>query len=394
MAEPRKQLAGEVDPAAADLLKRTAEQYSTITPKNFYTVGGKTIPDARAKQFIANQQGGITTEVIEYGMDDERAFAKVRGWRVSTPEHYKEDVCTIFFSSAYQNLVWNQFVKGCPRHRQGGCPAQKKDEAVILVNNAPVFIDSRCMLNVISELTRLQTFGDRVCVTKAEGRVHDKLLNGEWREPEEIEAERTDIEAAARGMEVHQGAARPTSAANENAAQTSSAKEEKAATQATDESKKADSEKAKAAETAKPAATQKKKTAAPVETKAAETKPAADVKQAEVVQGKEEPTPKPPAAEDAQTEAPAKPRKNGERAEALARRAKVSNHLFAQFMARCLDVREFKDAERSKIVALLTALESYSEVSSDEDFTKFVKGEADLKVHQAVQAIMEEELKK
>jgi hypothetical protein len=48
-------------------------------------------------------------------------------------------------------------------------------------------------LHVLAQWYRTKRFGERVCTTKAESRIHRKLLSGEWRDAEEIEHEAQEM---------------------------------------------------------------------------------------------------------------------------------------------------------------------------------------------------------
>jgi hypothetical protein len=375
MAEPRKQLAGEVtDQPTQQLLEQSRADYGKLTPKNFYTVGGKNIPDSRAKQFLANEER-ICTQVIQNGIDDTHAWAIVRGWRADDPSFIKEDVCTILFSVEYRSIIWNYFAHGCgnPKHKESGCPAQKNMEtkSFIVENGAPVLTDPQCVIRAMADFVRIQKFGDRICVTKAEGRIHDKLLRGEWREPEEIETERRDVQDAASGRDVSGGAETGAKEA-----------EKKETTQ-----KKTEQTVEKKAEPAEKKADQ-------ATTAAAQAKPseATQAKQAEVVPGKEEKTPLPPAgATDAAVDN-RREMKTSDRVKELARAAHLSDPDIINLVKKCFDVKELAHIEKLKVKAFVCAVEQLQDTNL-EQFNKFVRGEADLQIGQLVMSTMEAEYK-
>jgi hypothetical protein len=125
-------------------------------------------------------------------MDNKHAWAHVQAWKKNDPTLVKEDKVTIVFSMEFQSYVWNYVKDGCKRHK-GGCPVVRENGKVIFDEGTPILEDQTDQLDLRLLLNRKMRFAERECITKAEGRLHKKLLNMEWREPEEIENEATDV---------------------------------------------------------------------------------------------------------------------------------------------------------------------------------------------------------
>jgi len=184
-------------PASLALVDKIGQELQSISEANFYSVptrggGTRTEPDARALQHYANKNGGIATQIVDAGIDDKHAWARIRGWLIGSPDGPKEDQVTILFSAEMDRLIWDKVDKGCQRHKNVGCPVLRQDNKVVFKNNAPILSDPLCMMDLVRQMNRIVAFGDRTCITKAEARLHKKLLNFEWREEEEIEHERAE----------------------------------------------------------------------------------------------------------------------------------------------------------------------------------------------------------
>ena len=318
---------------------------STITAANFYEIsrnGKKTlVPDARALQHLANNQGGITTQIMEFGIDETKAWARVRGWFVDSPEHYKEDVCSINFKVEFASLVWDRFAHGCGIHKQQGyCPVERDDaKNVILKGGVPSLTDSRCAVDVVRQINRIARFGDRICVTKAEGRIHEKLLNVEWREPEEIESTETDKRLI--DNKQPSATAKPTAAPATAAKPAPAAQEAQPATQA-------------------PAAAQS--AAVPAE------KPIGPPRA--VIPDMM----KPPLVAAADAAAPVKKGRTA-RAEVIQNAVSCSQTQLLTFMKQVLGVAKIEEANRDKLDGCIRALEVFLEKYGNDDTARLIRND-------------------
>lgn len=194
MSPEQKQLPGKTEPTKLALADRVEQELQELTDRNFYIVpdgrgGNRAEPDAKALQYYANKRGGIATQIVDAGVDAEKAWARVKAWLVEEPKMVKEDQVTILFEAEFGRLIWDRVDKGCPNHK-AGCPILKESNGqVIIRNNHPILENSGDQLAVLRQLHRIIAFADRTCITKAEARLHKKLLSFEWREPDEIEHE-------------------------------------------------------------------------------------------------------------------------------------------------------------------------------------------------------------
>ena len=199
MAENKKQLpAPKTETKSLTLVEQMEKELSEITSANFYEVpargGGKRMePDAKALQYYANKAGGIATKVLESSVNMTQATAKVQAWLKIDPAMVKEDVVTIVFEMEFQSYVWDYVSKGCKRH-QNGCPIKKTSEGkAIIQDGIPVLDDIIDIMELKKLMNRKMRFAERECITKAEKRLHTKLLSMEFRDPEEIESEAKDV---------------------------------------------------------------------------------------------------------------------------------------------------------------------------------------------------------
>jgi hypothetical protein len=193
----------KVDPKVRTIF----QEMQAITEENFYAIDrysktkGEDItimePDAKALQFFANEQGGISTQIIEAGADDHKAWCRLKGWPTNRPEKAKEEQVTIVFQTEVDRLILNRVRHGCKKH-QAGCPFLKEADGQPKygTNGLPILELPYEMFDVLDQAMRVKTFGERMALTKCEARLHKKLLNVEWREPEEIEHEQSEVATA------------------------------------------------------------------------------------------------------------------------------------------------------------------------------------------------------
>ena len=209
-------------PAPKDSAKSTAitmvdqvgKELQEITSQNFYQMKNRdgtfrSEPDARALQHYANKVG-FATKILESGMDEKKAWAKILMWPESRPGLVKEDSVTIVYAIEFQNLVWDRVDKGCERHNSG-CPIVRENGQVVFQDGVPILVEGNCQLSLRRQLNRKMKFAERECITKAEARLHKKFLNFEWREEDEITNEAQEVAIVAQ----QQGSAKtaPTGAA-------------------------------------------------------------------------------------------------------------------------------------------------------------------------------------
>jgi hypothetical protein len=168
----------KLDPDIEKLLDDT----ESITKSDFYKVGGKTVPGARALQYDANRKR-ISTKVLAWDSDDFRAYAHVAGWigDEDNPIQYKEAIVEIVYRIESTSWVLNKAGRGMKIERNADgvpLPADNKDKGMLH-----------------DYMLRKRQYGIREVITKAEAIVNKKLLSMEFREKEEIESEVEEIEA-------------------------------------------------------------------------------------------------------------------------------------------------------------------------------------------------------
>jgi hypothetical protein len=159
------------------------EQTVTLTKDDFYKVAGKTVLSARALQWDANRKH-ISTRIIDWGSNMERAFAIVAGWvgDESKPKQYKEAIVELEFEVLRNTFILDKAVKS-------GWKINRDQYG------RPSFEEEKHKAEMFSYMLRKKQFAVRECVTKAEAIVNRKLLSMEFREEEEIESEKEEINA-------------------------------------------------------------------------------------------------------------------------------------------------------------------------------------------------------
>jgi len=175
--------------AIGSKMKETVE----LTSDDFYTVGKNTVPNARALQWMANKKE-ISTKVIEFGSDNQKAWAHVRGWigHESHPVIVKEAVVILEYNVIQMSFLLN-------KHEKKGWILKRNEFGVPETTN-------ESQAKVLHDyMLRKREFGVREAITKAEGIVNKKLLSMEFREKSEIEGEKEEIDAVQQQIKIQKG---------------------------------------------------------------------------------------------------------------------------------------------------------------------------------------------
>jgi hypothetical protein len=138
------------------------------------------------------------TEVLEYTVTDDLVRAKVRVTDPVTGQ-YKEDgvafTRSAFIAKKTVDII-SKHVKKNPNLVSGVDPVTLRPE----LSDTAMIYDMPAKLFVAKEVLKSWNFLGRFAITTAERRCQDKLLNAEWREKEEIELERCEIEDVAEAV--------------------------------------------------------------------------------------------------------------------------------------------------------------------------------------------------
>lgn len=137
----------------------------------------------------------LCTEVLEYTVTDDLVRAKVRVTDPITGQ-YKEDGVAFtrnaFVAKKTVDII-SKHIKKNPDLVVGIDPITLRPE---LSDSAKIY-DVPAKIFIAKEVLKSWNFLGRFAITTAERRCQDKLLNAEWREREEIELERSEIEDVA-----------------------------------------------------------------------------------------------------------------------------------------------------------------------------------------------------
>ncbi len=140
----------------------------------------------------------LCTEVLEYVVTDDLVRAKVRVTDPATGQ-YKEDgvafTRSAFIAKKTIDII-SKHIKRNPDLVVSIDPVTLKPE----LSDTAMIYDMPAKLFVAKEILKSWNFLGRFAITTAERRCQDKLLNAEWREKEEIELERCEIEDVAEAV--------------------------------------------------------------------------------------------------------------------------------------------------------------------------------------------------
>lgn len=166
------------------------EKAQTLGKHDFYKVGNKTVPSARALQWLANRKQ-IKTMIVDIKSDAMYCRAVVGGWIGENPDPkgnpiYKEATVEMMFDIEIAEKVLEWIPKF---NLQKGV-----DYDIDSATHAPVLINPKLLHRQMKEMLRLRKFALRTVVTKAERIIHSKLADVEWRDEDEMDDEKKEVE--------------------------------------------------------------------------------------------------------------------------------------------------------------------------------------------------------
>ncbi len=227
----RGEAAPPAKPGQGDLEATIRAKMTAVGKKDFYKVGRAQgdggqwedvlAPNARVLQKWSNESDKpISTKIVHGLTSGEGCSVTVRGWigDEATPIVVKEETVSMHWAHELEWLLAEAVKNGITLEKKvnGQWQKQQIQPAFDLVGpdacgvHRIVLRDPEHQLQVLAQWYRTRRFGERVCTTKAESRIHRKLLSGEWRDEEEIQHEEEEMRAVASAQGI---VAAPTEAA-------------------------------------------------------------------------------------------------------------------------------------------------------------------------------------
>jgi hypothetical protein len=209
----RGEAAPPATPGPGDLETAIRSKMTAVSRKDFYKVGWSRdegdilAPSARVLQKWSNDRDlPVSTRIIRSETTDTGCSVTVRGWigDEAKPLVVKEETVSMHWAHELEWLLAEAVKNGITIEETVNGQWQRKlvMPGFDLVETPSgihhiVLRDPKHQLHVLAQWYRTRRFGERVCTTKAESRIHRKLLSGEWRDEEEIQHEAEEMRAVA-----------------------------------------------------------------------------------------------------------------------------------------------------------------------------------------------------
>lgn len=166
------------------------EKAQTLSAHDFYKVGNKTVPSARALQWLANRKQ-VKTQIVDIRSDKDYCRAVIGGWIGNNPDPksnpiYKEATVEMIFEIELAEKLLDFTTKF--NMKKG------EDWKVNEDTGMPYLVNPRFQAKMMKEMLRLRKFALRTVVTKAERIIHSKLADVEWRDEDEMRDEQNEVE--------------------------------------------------------------------------------------------------------------------------------------------------------------------------------------------------------
>lgn len=177
-------------------ISKELEKAQTLSQKDFYKVAGKTVPSARALQWLANRKN-IKTRVVDIQSTSDYCRATVGGWIGNNPipeanQIYKEATVEMMFDVEMAEKMLD-IIRKHNRDNPNNKLERGKDWDVDK-DGRPYFINQKYQDKMMREMLRLRKFALRTVITKAERIIHSKLADVEWRDEDEMDDEKHEVE--------------------------------------------------------------------------------------------------------------------------------------------------------------------------------------------------------
>lgn len=173
--------------------RREPREKPIVQDGSFYKAGNNRVPDARRVQKEANKKN-IPIEIIQTEQTDEYAEAVVRAWLPDRTQ-YTDDVVHHQFSVTQELKALEYLekeVSGTPIYFRGSPIQMFEDLSQPFNKNGDPILTGVGYLKLLTEMARFKNFALRDAVTKASRRAQLKLLNREWRDKDEVKAEKDE----------------------------------------------------------------------------------------------------------------------------------------------------------------------------------------------------------
>ena len=173
------------------------QQYIQLSDKELYNArgGGGKAPSARlAKQWGLHE--GISCEVLEYGADDKKAWARVKAWKGSreNPHVVREDAVVLVYQDMLAAAIFEAIENGVTVTTGIDDDGRKTTRKVIPdwdigEGGMPVLLDRNVQFSVMKTFAEKRKFAGRAAVSTAKRRIFLEMLEGdpEANEPDEHE---------------------------------------------------------------------------------------------------------------------------------------------------------------------------------------------------------------
>ena len=148
----------------------------------FYPISGKNEPDAWTVQQWANSSG-VSIEVREVTQTKEFAKATVRAY---LNKQFADETVIHFFEVSKEILAYEIIAKMYEERKQ---PIDGYDE-----EGKPI-LTAEAMERIYKRFIRFKNFSIRDAISKASRRATLKIINKDWREEAEIDAEKEEVKA-------------------------------------------------------------------------------------------------------------------------------------------------------------------------------------------------------
>jgi len=159
----------------------------------FYKAGNKQVPDAMKTQEAANEKQ-IPIEIIRTEQTDDYAEAIVRAW-LPDKSQYVDDAVHHQFSVIRELKALEYLekqVSGSSVYFRGSPIQMFEDLSQPFNKNGDPILTGVGYLKLLTEMARFKNFALRDAITKASRRAQLKILNREWRDKEEVKAEKDE----------------------------------------------------------------------------------------------------------------------------------------------------------------------------------------------------------
>jgi len=167
-------------PSTVPAVRREVQEKTLEIKGGVYKVGGHEEPDAWLVQQWANQ-AGVSTEVREAIQTDEYAKATVRAYLGT---QFVDETVIHFFSVSKELIAFEIISK---MQEEGKKAIEGYDE-----EGRPIFTQE-AKYKIYKRYIHFRNFAIRDAISKAARRAQLKIMNKEWREEEEIEAEASEV---------------------------------------------------------------------------------------------------------------------------------------------------------------------------------------------------------